>query len=250
MRTHAIVTLLVTTCALLPAPVVAQTSGTEVNTPVRISTTLPARIHVPTALTTSTGAWALATARASVEAAVTLPVGPQRMALLEQALSAARRVVATDPADAEAHYWVAAAVGLQADMEGGRTKIRLAEEAWAAASRALEIDPDHAGAHHIHGRLHASVMRLSWVARTLARHLLGADVLGEASWERAEYHLARAAALAPDDAVNHLELGLTLRDRGRVEEARAAFQRALEVPGDRPVDRAPRARAQALLDEG
>lgn len=250
MWTKAIVALLVTTHVLSTAPVIAQASDAEADASVRIATTLPAHITVPTALTTTTGAWALATARAAVETAVTLPIGPERMALLDQALVAARRAVATDSTDGEAHYWVAAAVGLQADMEGGRTKIRLAEEAWAAASRALEMEPDHAGAHHIHGRLHASVMRLPWVTRTLARHLLGADVLGEASWERAEYHLARAAALAPDDAVNHLELGLTLRDRGRVEEARAAFQRALDVPGDRPVDRAPRARARALLEEG
>ncbi len=250
MSTPAIVTLFVATYFLSPTLLVAQGSHTEANASVQIATTLPAQITVPTALTTATGAWALATARATVEAAVTLPIEPQRMELLVQALVAARRAVATDPTDAEAHYWVAAAVGLQADMEGGRTKIRLAEEAWAAASRALEIEPDHAGAHHIQGRLHASVMRLPWVTRTLARHLLGAGVLGDASWERAEYHLARAAALAPDDAMNHLELGLTLRDRGRGEEARAAFLRALTVPGDRPIDRAPRERARALLDGG
>ena len=84
---------------------------------------------------------------------------------------------------------------------------------------------------------HAAVMRLNRVLRFLARSLLGGDALNEASWEKAEYHLGRAAALAPGDAVNHLELGMAYRDLKRRDEARAAFLRAASTPPRRAADR-------------
>lgn len=167
--------------------------------------------------------------------------------VLRTSVLLARAAVEADPEGVEGHYWRAASAGLLADVEGGRTRIAYAEEAWRASSRALELDSLHAGAHHVQGRLHAAVMRLNWVTRTLAGRLLGAALLREASWEEAERHLSLAAELAPGEAIHHLELGILYRDRGRADEARRALRAAMDAPECHAADRTYRERAARLL---
>jgi tetratricopeptide (TPR) repeat protein len=167
--------------------------------------------------------------------------------VLRSAIGLAGAAAALVPDGVEGHYWVAASAGLLADVEGGRTKIRAAERAWQESERVLALDSLHAGAHHIQGRLNAAVMRLSWVKRTLAKHLLGAELLGRASWEEAERHLRLASELAPEEPVHHLELGVAYADLGRMEDARRAFEATLSAPSHRAADEAYKMRALELL---
>lgn len=172
-----------------------------------------------------------------------------RMEIVRRARGYAQEAKAANPQGIEGRYWLAVTSGLLADDEGGRTRIRLAEEAWSEATWVLAVDSAHAGAHHLLGRIHAAVMRLNPVTRFLARTLLGGEVLGRASWERAEYHLKSAAELAPGDAVNHLELGMAYRDLGRRDEAVEAFRRAAETPPWRAADRRHIRQALTMLEE-
>jgi len=190
------------------------------------------------------------TARTGATTAAALGDSDEGRAMLLGARRFATAAAELRPGAVEGHYWRAVSAGLLADVEGGRSKIRFAEEAWRESEQVLALDSLHAGAHHIQGRLHASVMRLSWLTRTLARHLLGADILGEASWDEAVHHLRLAAELAPEEAVHHLELGMAYRDLGRDEEARRAFEATLAAPTLRAADEAYKARAARLLGEG
>jgi len=187
------------------------------------------------------------TARAGATTAAALGDTDEGRTMLMGARRLATAAVELRPGAVEGHYWLAVSAGLLADVEGGRSKIRFAEEAWGESEQVLALDSLHAGAHHIQGRLHAAVMRLSWLTRTLARHLLGADLLGRASWDEAVRHLRLAAELAPEEAVHHLELGMAYRDLGREDEARCAFEAALAAPTLRPADEAYKARARRLL---
>jgi len=190
------------------------------------------------------------TARAGATTAAGLGAGDEGRAMLLGARRLATAAVELRPGAVEGHYWLAVSAGLLADVEGGRSKIRFAEEAWLESEEVLALDSLHAGAHHIQGRLHAAVMRLSWLTRVLARHLLGADVIGRASWDEAVRHLRLAAELAPQEPVYHLELGMAYRDLGREEEARRAFEATLAAPTLRPADDAYKARAARLVAEG
>ena len=49
------------------------------------------------------------------------------------------------------------------------------------------------------------------LTRFVARTLFRGDVLGEASWERAEFHLTRAAELDPGSVMHHVEFALVHR---------------------------------------
>jgi tetratricopeptide (TPR) repeat protein len=189
------------------------------------------------------------TAREGAVFGASLLDADERKETFRRALAYAERAKAVAPEGVDGRYWLAVTSGLLAEEEGGRTKIRLAEQAWDESSWVLTVDPNHAGAHHLQGRLHAAVMRLNRVLRFLARSLLGGDALNEASWEKAEYHLARAAALAPEDAVNHLELGMAYRDLKRREEAREAFLRAASTPPRRPADHRHIDQALSMLSE-
>jgi hypothetical protein len=168
-------------------------------------------------------------------------------AVLRQSILLASEATTTRPDGVEGHYWLAASTGLMADVEGGRTKIGFAEQAWKESARTLALDSLNAGAHHIQGRLHAAVMRLNWLTRTLAKHLLGSDLLRDASWDLAVYHLRRAAELAPGEPVNHLELGLAYLELRRPEDARRAFLAVLATPVRGALDEQYNRRARALL---
>lgn len=148
-----------------------------------------------------------------------------RDAWLQRAEEAARAAVALDSTHVDATYWLAAALGLRADIAGGRSKISLAREAHLYATRALELDPDHPGANHIVGRLHAGARRLSWLNRLIARGLGLGEILGEASWESAERHMRTAAEREPDQLVHPYDLGkLLLEQRIDEEEGRAILE--------------------------
>lgn len=170
-----------------------------------------------------------------------------RLAWLEQAEAEARAAVALDSTDADAHYWLAASLGLQADEQGGLAKISAARGAYAETLAALRLDPAHPGARHILGRLHAGALRLSRVNRLIARGLGLGPILSSASWESAEQNLRAAATGDPDRWVHELELAKLLVRRGRREEGAALLEDLARRSPRGPLDRHYQVEAIALL---
>jgi tetratricopeptide (TPR) repeat protein len=106
------------------------------------------------------------------------------------------------PADREsAESWYAHGCELEADDD--------LDAATAAYRRALEIDPGLPDAHLNLGRL---------------RHEIG-DLAG------AEEHYRAAADAQPDEPTAVFNLGVVLQDRRRLEEAAAAYEKALALDG-------------------
>ena len=174
----------------------------------------------------------LADARESTALGLLDETPEEREAWLVRAEENARAAVAIDSVDADAHYWLAASLGLHADVSGGRTKISLAREAYGHATRALELDSLHAGANHIVGRLHAGARRLSWLNRLIARGLGLGEILNEASWESAERHMRVAVEQDPTQLVHLHDLGRLLLQQGiDAEEGRAILS---DVAGRAP----------------
>lgn len=159
----------------------------------------------------------------------------------------ARRAVANDPGSIEGRYRLAAILDEQATDAGARLRIELADEIRGQVDFVLERDSAHAGAHHVLGRWHAEIERLGGVARFFARHVLGQEVLDEASWERAIHHLERAVETAPETLTFQLTLAETYLDRGRAGDARGQLRQILERPSLQPVDPQVKQRAQELL---
>jgi tetratricopeptide (TPR) repeat protein len=139
----------------------------------------------------------------------------------------ARRAVAANPADAEAHFHLARAVGVAALSLGVRDRVKYANEVRAEALRALERDPKHPGALHVMGVWNAEVMRLSGFERSFARTFLGGKVFGSASWADAVRYMEEAVAVDPQRLTHHLDLARIYRDRGEKAKAREHYEAVL-----------------------
>ena len=160
---------------------------------------------------------------------------------------------ATDanPEGLDGHYWRAVVAAMLADISGGMTKARRGDESYRESFWVLEHDPLHAGAHYLQGRIHASVMRLNVIMRFIAKTLVGGEALGNASWDKAEYHLFLAADLQPELAMHHFELAMTYESTERPEEMRSALRDAVAASQQSPYQEEYKERARKLLrDDG
>lgn len=141
----------------------------------------------------------------------------------------ARRAVQADPHSSITHFALAKAMGRKALSMGARDRVTLAAEIRRAALESLRLDSTNAGAHHVLGVWNANVMRLSGVARFLAKNLLGGKVFDEASWKDAVAYLERAVALEPERVVHQLALAGVHADNGDKARARATYQAVLRL---------------------
>jgi tetratricopeptide (TPR) repeat protein len=159
---------------------------------------------------------------------------PRRDSLYMLAERYAGRAVAAEPAGADGHFALAAAVGRSSLTMGKKARIRRAAIIRREALRTIAINPRHDGAYHILGRWNAEIMRISGLSRFFARNFLGAGVFNQASWEKAVYNMEKAVELDPGRIYHRLELAEIYADRKRVRDAEIQL-RAVESLPDREV---------------
>ena len=152
-----------------------------------------------------------------------------RDSLYKEGERVARLAVVESPNSALAHFALAKAIGRYALSLGTRERVKYAGEVRKEALESVRIDSINPGALHVMGMWHANVMRLSGVARFLAKTLLGGKTFGEANWADAAKYLERASALEPDRVVHALNLAGVYRDMGQKDKAREQYQRALGI---------------------
>ena len=153
----------------------------------------------------------------------------RKAALFRRGAELARRAVAANPGNAEAHFALARALGRAALNVGTRDRVKYAVEIREQALAALKIDPNHPGALHVLGMWNAEVMRLNGFEKFFAKNVLGGKVFGQANWKDAVSNLERAVQVDPDRLTHRLDLALIYRDIG--EKAKAREQLDLVVSG-------------------
>jgi tetratricopeptide (TPR) repeat protein len=168
---------------------------------------------------------------------------------LDPAMDFGHRAVAVQPDGIDGRYWRGAAHGRRAMNASPGYATELAQQVWDDAHAILAVDSLHGGAHNLLGKLSYEVMSLSRFERAIGRVFMGNEALSSASWESAEFHLEAAATHWPELVLFHFDLGQLHRKRGNDEEARAAFQRALETVAEHPTDLELQAQAREYLAE-
>ena len=167
---------------------------------------------------------------------------------LDAAEQVARHLVAQDSLSADAHYWLAVALGIKTEHSGPLQKLTTGREVFFTAGRVLELDSLHAGGHEMMGRLHAAVMRLPWLVRGLALRMGMGQVLGHASWEQAEAHYRRAAELDAGAVAPRLELAKLYVQQERIPEAMPVLAALVTLQPRNTVDRRMLVEARGILD--
>ena len=160
---------------------------------------------------------------------------PDRKAALEAGIAAARTAMAIDPKRPEGHFWLAANMGALAESFGLRQGIKYRGAIKEAMLTTLKIDP--------------AFMQGS-ADRALGRWYFKVPGLFGGSNKKSEEHLRKSLAYNPNSVISLLFLGDTLEDMGRKDEARKAYQAAIDAPLDpewTPEDRRFKEQATAAL---
>lgn len=184
---------------------------------------------------------------AEVHGALLAPDDEVRDAHVEAAVQLARLLAASDSLSAEAQYWLAVALGVKTEFSGPLQKLTTGREVFFVTARVLELDPDHPGGHEMMGRLHAAVMRLPWLVRSLALRMGMGEVLGDASWDEAERHFRLSRDGDPSAIAPRLELAKLLLQRERAVEARPVLEEISAIAPAHEVDRRMRTEGLELL---
>jgi tetratricopeptide (TPR) repeat protein len=154
--------------------------------------------------------------------------GETRLTIIHEAEKYARRAVALDSLSADAHVWLAGALGYLALDETVAKQVPIVQELHQEASRALQLRPEDDAALSILGSFYRALGNLGWLKRSIAGILYGK--VPEGGFEEAESLLLRAEKAAPSIMRHPYELGVLYIDMGKKEEARKAFERAVRLP--------------------
>jgi len=155
--------------------------------------------------------------------------GKKRAELFKQSEWYARRAIRIDSTQAKGHLQLSIALGRVALDASPKQRIRMSKEIKKEVDQAIKLDPGDDYGYHVLGRWHRTIANLSWIEKTFANAFLG-GVPKEASNEAAAECFKKAIEINPGHINHHLELGLTYEMMGEKAQARAEFQKCMDLP--------------------
>jgi len=165
--------------------------------------------------------------------------------LFRKADEYARQCIRLDSSSAEAHTWLAAALGYRALSAGLREQVRLTNEMHDEIETAIALNPNNDAAYSMRGSLFRALGNVGWFKRGMASVFVGS--LPEGDFEKAEAALKKAIGLAPEGMRHHYELAVLYLDWEREQDARAELQKAAALPVRVAIDRPRLEKINALL---
>lgn len=171
--------------------------------------------------------------------------GANQEALGKKALEYAQRAVKAGPGDGQTHLSLAIVYGKIAFLQPPKERVEYSRLIKQEAQKAVDLDPRSDLAWHVLGRWNYEIANLSGPLKFCAQALYGK--MPDASNERALECFERAVALNPKRLVNQAELGRTLGELGKKDEARAVLAKALQMPSREKDDEETKARTRKAL---
>jgi len=159
---------------------------------------------------------------------------PEQRGFYDRGIEAGRQAIGIEPTRPEGHFWLAANMGARAESSGV-AGLRYRKPIKTELEIVLRLDPSflEGSADRALGRWYQEVPRLLGGSR-----------------KQAEEHLKAALKYKNDSAITHYFLADLYADGGRVDDARAEVQKALEAPIDPewvPEDQEWKMKARQLL---
>ncbi|MSR64468.1 MAG: hypothetical protein EXS18_01655 [Verrucomicrobiae bacterium] len=176
--------------------------------------------------------WRLA--RAINDQATLMKRSAQQKALYLESQSLAQEAVKLNPEDSKGYLFLSIAEGNVALYEGGKKKVELGVDVKKQAQKAIELNPKEDLAYHVLGIWNREMATLNAFLRTFAEWLYGK--FPPASLDVAVENFQKAIEIDNTAIAHHVELGVTYGTMKKWAEAKAQFQKALDLPKQYPAD--------------
>ena len=164
----------------------------------------------------------------------------------------AKKAIAKNPNNAEAHYAYALVIGRLNEHASSKQKVANAKLIKSEADACVRLQPDHGGAYHILGRWHSTVAGFGIVEKMAINALFGGVPEG-GSYDEAVKCFKKAIQLEPAYILHHYELASALNERAASPtdktDAIAALKKALSLPNQTPDDPGTKKKCEALLKD-
>jgi tetratricopeptide (TPR) repeat protein len=160
-------------------------------------------------------------------------------------LEYSKRAVAAGPNNATAHLALAVSYGRVAPYLDNKTKIAYSKLVKQHVDKSLALDPKNDLAWHVLGAWNYELANLNPVLRAIAQLIYG--TLPVASNDEAAKAFKKAIELNPKRVANYVELGRTLVELGKKDEAKSALEKGLGLPNKQRDDPDAKDRARAAL---
>lgn len=162
-----------------------------------------------------------------------------------KAVEYAKRAVAADSRNAQAHLALAICYGRVAPLLDNQTKINFSKLVKEHVEKSLALDRSSDYAYHVLGAWNYEIASLNPVLRTVVKIIYGG--LPEASYEEAVRNFQKALELAPQRVSHHVELGRAYAALGQEELAREFLTKGLALPNREKDDADTKERGRAAL---
>lgn len=192
------------------------------------------------------------TSRAMVDIADVIPatdkdIEARQMKMYTEATALAKKAVAANPNDTWGHFQIAAANGKRLLLLGKKEQIDASKAVRAEIDKAIELDPTNHLAYHALGRWHRRMAEIGGAKRFFGGIIYGSIPKG--SFAESEKNLRKAIELHPEYANHYLELGRTLVELDKFDQAAEAFQKCIDLPKTTSKDDVLKVEAKAELEK-
>lgn len=167
--------------------------------------------------------------RAYIDIGETIEDDDERAEYYQKGCDLARRATRINQEGGKGHLYLSIALGRVALDAGAKERIKLSKEIKSEVDLSIKYDPNDDTAYHVLGRWNRKLANLSWIEKGFADMFLG-GVPEDASDENAVSAFKKAIELKPTHINHHLELGITYEMMDLEEEARAQYQKCLDLP--------------------
>ena len=169
----------------------------------------------------------------------------EKLRLGSTAINYAKRAVALDPNDPEAHLAVAISYGKLEPFESNREKFEAVHIIKDAVDKAIRLDPRNDWGWHVLGRWHEGLAEVNPALRAMAQIAFGK--LPDSTHQEAATCFEKAIALNPNRPMHYIELGLVYAQMGRTDDARRSISTGLSMPNTEKDDPDVKCQGQEVL---
>ena len=165
----------------------------------------------------------------------------------QESVAYAKRAIESAPKSSNAHLSAAIAYGKLTDYVDNKTKMEYSTVIKKEAEEAVALDPKNDYAYLILARWNFEMTQLNPVLKGIAQLLYGQ--IPAASQETALEDFQKAIANAPDRIIHHFYYGEALAKLGRKDQAKAEYQKVLQLTAKDKEDRGYQRDASAAMKE-